>query len=199
MRKYEEVRERIFSEKKVAAVKGLIKVKNLKLIRKLIVAAVNRVKQADNRPNTEVLISGKPCRGLDTESSISLLGKGCKYFVASLPNRVTKMFSSFKTANGQSQEVLGKIILPVTYKGKERFIQFYLCPSFKRERVFATILSAPLQCSISKLYVCSSKDHLANLPFKSRRLINHFRLAWSGTTWCFKYQYAPRHSFSVTL
>ena len=99
-RRYEEARERIFSEKQVAAVKGLsnkvkkarMRYKNRKLIRNLIVAAVNRVEQADNRPYAEVLISDKPCRGLlDTGASISLLGKGCKDFV---PNRVTKMFSS---------------------------------------------------------------------------------------------------------
>ena len=142
LQEYEKARERIFAEKHVVAVKGLSnKVKNArrryherKALKQFVVAAVNRSESNDNRPYADIFINDKPYKGLlDTGASVSLLGKNCWQVVSSLEPKIKKMYSSIRTASGQSQNVLGKIRLSVKFKDELHDIEFYLCPTLERE------------------------------------------------------------------
>ncbi|KAH8258514.1 hypothetical protein KR038_009319, partial [Drosophila bunnanda] len=65
---------------------------------------------------------------LDTGASVSLLGKGSRQLVDALGVPVQRYFSVVRTAAGEDRSIIGRIKVPVRYKGRVEYILFYLCP-----------------------------------------------------------------------
>ena len=62
-----------------------------------------------------------------------LLGKNCRENIEKLGLDVQRHFSSVKTAGGENFTIVGRVQIPVQYKGVEKSIEFYLCPNLQQE------------------------------------------------------------------
>jgi len=97
--------------------------------RREVVAAVKRIDFADPRPFADVETLCKQLTGLlDTDASVSELGKGCRELVEALGVTVQPYFSVVRTASGDYRSIIGRLELPVKYKGVRKPVTFYLCP-----------------------------------------------------------------------
>jgi len=97
--------------------------------RREVVAAVKRIDSADPRPFADVEPLGKQLTGLlDTGASVSVLGKGCRELVEALGVTVQQYFSIVRIASGEDRSIIGRLELPVRYKGVSKPVTFYLCP-----------------------------------------------------------------------
>ncbi|KAH8248319.1 hypothetical protein KR038_007900, partial [Drosophila bunnanda] len=83
----------------------------------------------DPRPFAQITILGQQLTGLlDTGASVSLLGKGSRQLVYALGVPVQRYFPVVRTAAGEDRSIIGRIKVPVKYKGRVEYILFYLCP-----------------------------------------------------------------------
>lgn len=100
-----------------------------KLEQKTILAAVVG-KLNDMRPYASLQILGKNIIGLmDKGASISCVGGG---FAAELKNNkenVKSFATTVRTADGQQQNVVAKIITNITFKGESKPIVLYVVPT----------------------------------------------------------------------
>jgi len=84
----------------------------------------------------DVKTLGKHLTGLlDTGASVSVLGKGCRELVETLGVTVQPHFSVVRTASGEDRSVIGRLELPVKYKGVSKPDTFYLCPYLDQKPV----------------------------------------------------------------
>ncbi|KAH8362497.1 hypothetical protein KR084_010321, partial [Drosophila pseudotakahashii] len=80
---------------------------------------------------------GKLLTGLlDTGASVSVLGKQCRELVDTLGVTVQPYFSVVRTASGEDRSIIGRVELPVRYKGGSKLIMFYLCPYLEQTAYF---------------------------------------------------------------
>lgn len=94
-----------------------------------ICSAIDIRTENDPRAYGEIFIGTNKVRGLlDTGASISLLGKNCEELLDKLNIEITPKYSNVKTAGGKNCAILGKIEVPVEFKGKVKNIVFYICP-----------------------------------------------------------------------
>lgn len=137
MRRYKEVRARIFADNVLLGrrtvsrkiQKARDRFRKRKLLRRAVVATVKRADRQDPRVYADIEIKGVQARGLlDTGASVSILGRGCRELVEKLGVSIERFVSSVTTAGGGAHTVLGKLTLPVKYKELEKNITFYLCP-----------------------------------------------------------------------
>lgn len=69
---------------------------------------------------------------LDSGASICVLGKDCDGIVKKLNLRVTPLCTHLRTADGNKQQIIGFVNIPVTYGKLEKDICFYLAPGLNQ-------------------------------------------------------------------
>lgn len=88
----------------------------------------------DPRPHAVITIGRTEVRGLlDSGASISCLGKNANVLLNKLNLRVKGVKSSVRTADGNSQEVVGYVDVEISYKSQIRLIRLYIIPSLSQE------------------------------------------------------------------
>lgn len=93
--------------------------------------------KGDNRPFVDVMVKGIPIRALmDSGANVSVFGKGFEEILEKTGVFVHSMASAISTANGDKQEVLGYVTLPVTYSGKTRYLEVFIVPSLTQSFYF---------------------------------------------------------------
>jgi len=98
-----------------------------------MVAVVKRVDSADPRSFADVETLGKQLTDLlDTRASVSVLGKGCR----ELGVTVQPYFSVVRMACGEDRFIIGRLELPVKYKGVSKPVKFYLFPYLEQSPYF---------------------------------------------------------------
>ncbi|KAL7738869.1 hypothetical protein ACLKA6_001318 [Drosophila palustris] len=103
--------------------------KRRRQIKRLVVEAVARSAQPDPRVFAEFSLGGRQMRGLlDSGASVSLLGRGCRELAEELDLPVKPYVSTVRTASGEDRSVIGRLVVPVEYKGEIRDVVMYLCP-----------------------------------------------------------------------
>ncbi|KAH8241713.1 hypothetical protein KR032_004501, partial [Drosophila birchii] len=72
---------------------------------------------------------GKRVSGLlDTGASVNVLGKGSRELLEEIGVRMEKYLSVVKTAAGEDRSIIGRVHVPVQFKGAEKVLTFYVCP-----------------------------------------------------------------------
>ncbi|XP_043659593.1 uncharacterized protein LOC122624186 [Drosophila teissieri] len=142
MQKYLEVRNRIFANHQIDGMRSvsrrLLKARSRfrqrHQTRRAVVEAVRRGMGGDPRVIAEVRIHGKPISGLlDTGASINVLGKGSREMLKELGVRMDKYTSIVRTAAGEDRSIIGRVHVPVKFKGVEKVLTFYVCPYREQE------------------------------------------------------------------
>ncbi|XP_043063215.1 uncharacterized protein LOC122319687 [Drosophila yakuba] len=142
MQKYLEVRNRIFANQQIDGMRSvsrrLLKARSRfrrrHQTRRAVVEAVRRGMGGDPRVFAEVRIHGKPISGLlDTGASINVLGKGSREMLEELGVRMDKYTSIVRTAAGEDRSLIGRVHVPVEFKGVEKVLTFYVCPYLEQE------------------------------------------------------------------
>ncbi|KAL7725897.1 hypothetical protein ACLKA6_000664 [Drosophila palustris] len=64
---------------------------------------------------------------LDSGASVSLLGRGCRELAVELDLPVKPYVSTVRTASGEDRSIIGRLVVPVEYKGEIRDVVMYLC------------------------------------------------------------------------
>jgi len=140
LRRYMEARKRIFAENQLSGMrlvsrrvqKARERFRMRRSRRREVVAAVKRI---DPRPFANVETLGKQLTGLlDTDASVSVLGKGCRELVEALG--VQSHFSVVRTASGDNRSIIGRLKLPAKYKGVSKPVTFYLFPYMEQTAYF---------------------------------------------------------------
>lgn len=109
--------------------------KSVRLSKRLIAKAnISEISfLSDPRPHAEVTIAEVKLIGLlDSGASVSCLGKNALETAKQMNLRVKSVSSSVKTADGASQQVLGFIDAPITYKLSTKLIRLYIIPSLSQ-------------------------------------------------------------------
>jgi len=117
---------------------------------------VKRVDSADPRSFADVETLGKQLTDLlDTRASVSMLGKGCR----ELGVTVQPYFSVVRTACGEDRFIIGRLELPVKYKGVSKPVKFYLFPYLEQSPYFGVDYDpdAPLSRTIACNIDCNCK------------------------------------------
>lgn len=107
--------------------------KNIKDTKKKIISTILSL-PGDIRPFACVTIFGKQIMGLlDSGASISCIsGNLCKEILTCNPD-IKSMKSTVATADGNKQNIVGSIILPIKYKDIKHDLNFYLVPSLSQD------------------------------------------------------------------
>ncbi|KAH8285505.1 hypothetical protein KR054_010176, partial [Drosophila jambulina] len=72
---------------------------------------------------------GKAVSGLlDTGASVNVLGKGSRELLEDIGVEMEKYLSIEKTAAGEDRSIIGRVHVPVRFKGVEKRLTFYVCP-----------------------------------------------------------------------
>ncbi|KAM8702067.1 hypothetical protein ACLKA7_001867 [Drosophila subpalustris] len=134
---YFEARNRILEERLLDGMrlvtrkvkKARERFKRRRQIKRLVVEAVARSAQPDPRVFAEFSLGGRQMRGLlDSGASESLLGRGCRELAEELDLPVKPYVSIVRTASGEDRSIIGRMVVPVEYKGEIRQVEMYLCP-----------------------------------------------------------------------
>ncbi|KAL7724235.1 hypothetical protein ACLKA6_004606 [Drosophila palustris] len=103
--------------------------KRRRQIKRQVVEAVARSAQSDPRVFADFSLGGRQMRGLlDSGASVSLLGRGCRELAEELDLPVKPYVSIVRTASGEDRSIIGRMVVPVEYKGEIREVEMYLCP-----------------------------------------------------------------------
>ena len=100
------------------------------------VKAVNsiRYKKQDSRPYAEVEVLNRVVLGLlDTGAAISCLGGSLAKEIIKKKIPFKKVFGNASTADGQKQEILGRITVPVKYNTFSQELVLHLIPSLSQD------------------------------------------------------------------
>ncbi|KAH8346017.1 hypothetical protein KR059_000862, partial [Drosophila kikkawai] len=65
---------------------------------------------------------------LDTGASVNVLGRGSRELLEEMGVRMEKYVSIVKTAAGEDRSIIGRVHVPVKFKGVEKVLTFYVCP-----------------------------------------------------------------------
>ncbi|KAL7729480.1 hypothetical protein ACLKA6_009036 [Drosophila palustris] len=103
--------------------------KRRRQVKRQVVAAVARTVRSDPRVFAEFSLGGRQMRGLlDSGASVSLLGRGCRELAEELNLPVKPYVSTVRTASGEDRSIIGRLVVPVEYKGEVKDVVLYLCP-----------------------------------------------------------------------
>ncbi|KAM8714866.1 hypothetical protein ACLKA7_001989 [Drosophila subpalustris] len=103
--------------------------KRRRQIKRQVVEAVARSAQSDPRVFADFSLGGRQLRGLlDSGATVSLLGRGCRELAEELDLPVKPYVSIVRTASGEDRSIIGRMVVPVEYKGEIREVEMYLCP-----------------------------------------------------------------------
>lgn len=95
-----------------------------------ICECVSNQEEKDKRAFAEIKLGNIRIEGLlDSGASVSILGENSEEIIDGLNLKVDPVFVSLRTAGGKEYNVLGKIRVPVEFKGRIEMIQFYICPN----------------------------------------------------------------------
>ncbi|KAL7723281.1 hypothetical protein ACLKA6_012819 [Drosophila palustris] len=137
IRAYFEARNRILEERLLDGMrlvtrkvkKARDRFKRRRQIKRQVVEAVARSAQSDPRVFADFSLGGRQLRGLlDSGASVSLLGRGCRELAEELDLPVKPYVSIVRTASGEDRSIIGRMVVPVEYKGEIREVEMYLCP-----------------------------------------------------------------------
>nr|XP_041631159.1 uncharacterized protein LOC121502206 [Drosophila kikkawai] len=137
MQRYFEARNRIFNNHQLDGMrtvsrrllKARKRFRQRHQTRRAVVEAVRRGMGSDPRVFAEVLIQGKRVTGLlDTGASVNVLGRGSRELLEEIGVRMEKYVSIVKTAAGEDRSIIGRVHVPVQFKGVEKVLTFYVCP-----------------------------------------------------------------------
>lgn len=88
----------------------------------------------DQRPFAKICIGGEKVFGLlDSGASISALGQGAEDLLKRNNIEWTRIVSKVKTADGNSQNIIGKTTIPIEYNGFIEKITFYIAPNLRQQ------------------------------------------------------------------
>jgi len=144
-RRYKEARERIFKDHQLEGMtavtrrihKARQRFKKRKMERQEVqrtISQIESLKYTNDDPYATVTIADQEIQGLlDSGASISVLGTGCQELVDRLGLDWLPYRGNVKTANGEDQRILGKVIVRVVFWGREASMCLYLCPALKRQ------------------------------------------------------------------
>lgn len=100
-------------------------------------SAITIDKINDPRAYAEIGLGHLKVKGLlDTGASISLLGKNCEKIINQLEVDIKPLYTKVEAAGGRNYSVLGSIIVPVSFDGQLKNIEFYLCPDLIQEAYY---------------------------------------------------------------
>lgn len=68
---------------------------------------------------------------LDSGATASVLGNVCENVIQNLGVKITELSTSLRTDDGTRQGIIGFVELPVTYKGEQKTVLFYLSPTLR--------------------------------------------------------------------
>jgi len=137
IRAYLEARNRIFDERLLDGMrmvtrkmkKARDRFKRRRQVKRQVVAAVARSARTDPRVFAEFKLEGRQLRGLlDSGATVSLLGRGCRELAEELNLPVKPYTSIVRTASGEDRSIIGRMVVPVEYKGEVKEVVMYLCP-----------------------------------------------------------------------
>lgn len=100
--------------------------------------ATVRASCVDARPYLKIDVCGVPFSGLlDSGSEVSIIGGSArKYFTDLATLHESVDLDHVVTANGSASPVLGHMFLPVTVKGVQRVVKFYVIPGVTSSLIF---------------------------------------------------------------
>ncbi|KAM8718390.1 hypothetical protein ACLKA7_001583 [Drosophila subpalustris] len=103
--------------------------KRRRQVKRQVVAAVARSARSDPRVFADFNLGGRQMRGLlDSGATVSLLGRGCRELAEELNLPVKPYVSTVRTASGEDRSIIGRLVVPVEYKGEIKDVVLYLCP-----------------------------------------------------------------------
>lgn len=133
MKKYQEVRTRIFGETSMKIQKTRQRYKRRKQTR-IDIAAANIYEGSDSRIYTTIEINKIPIQGLlDSGATVSCLGTNCLDFVERAKLIIYPFNSRIRTADGRLNSIIGRVRSDIHFNGITKPVDFYLVPSLKLE------------------------------------------------------------------
>ncbi|KAM8707501.1 hypothetical protein ACLKA7_005045 [Drosophila subpalustris] len=106
-------------------------------VKRQVVAAVARSARSDPRVFADFNLGGRQMRGLlDSGATVSLLGRGCRELAEELNLPVKPYVSTVRTALGEDRSIIGRLVVPVEYKGEVKDVVLYLCPYLEQTAYF---------------------------------------------------------------
>lgn len=138
IKEYKETRDRIFNEEpKIKPSRSADRIRDywrkVRSCKKRFVCSVLD-NTSDVRPYAEVILFGEKMLGLmDTGASLSCVGSRVAkdYIDACRPYK--KLNSVVRTADGNSQDVVGYVDTKISFKGLEKDISIFIIPSLDRD------------------------------------------------------------------
>ena len=132
---YYAARERIFGSPKISP--RIARIRNQKKNKKKAlkyIEATTLFCSDDDRPYANVKIFGESMFGLlDSGASISCLGVDGEEFLRKLNIPYDRFSSHVRTADGNSQPIIGKFLADITYKNETKKIEMYVVPSLQQK------------------------------------------------------------------
>lgn len=136
---------------------------------------------SDSRPYLDVCIKGKIITGLlDTGAMTTVLGKGGLELILKMKFKVNKCstLNNVSTADGKSQVIYGRVLLPITVRDKTKELDVLIVPSIRQNLIlgadFCQLFSVSLDFSLGSYNVASLdlneiivKEHFRNVEIQT--------------------------------
>lgn len=132
LRRYNEIKKKIFEEptKRIAKARERYKSRQKETFR---IDEARLYEGTDTRIYAKIDINGEEIDGLlDSGATVSCLELNCLDFVERIKLNIFPYSAYIKTADGRSNQIIGRVKTPITFNMSTKDVVFYLVPSLKQ-------------------------------------------------------------------